>query len=255
MKIGVLVKQVPDSWAEKRLNSEQRLERQNVELVLNELDEYAIEAALVLAETGGEVEAISVGPESAGEAVRRALAMGVDSGVLLTDDAIAGADYLATSKVLAALIKAKSYDLVIAGVESTDARGGVIPAMVAANLGWPALTYSRELTLDAGTISGERLVEHSVMRLSCSLPAVVSVVEKANTPRFPTLKGVLAAKKKPFEALSLADIGLSAGEIATQSIVTHSEVLPPRSRGELVDGEVGQSAQALLEFLMARKLV
>jgi len=266
VKIAVCVKQVPDSWAEKRLDpSDSTLDRESVDAVLNDLDEYAVEEALRLIEAHGGPEAghtislISMGPERATEALRKALSMGADDAVLVVDPALAGSDSLATSAVLAAAIQRGGYDLVICGTESTDARMSVVPAMLAERLSWPQLTFAGEVTVDpaAGSVAIKRMTEEGVESMSAAFPAVVSVIEKINEPRYPSFKGIMAAKKKTIENLSLSDLGVDGAKVglaATWSPVVDFEVRPPRSAGVKVE-DSGDGGQQLVAFLAERKLV
>ena len=256
MRIAVLVKQVPDSWAEKRLGQDGRLVRDGIDLVLNELDEYALEEALTLAEReAATVEVVAMGPDSAADALRRALAMGADSAVWVNDAALSGADYLQTARVLAAVVNQRGYDLVFAGVETTDSRGGVIPAMLATVLKWPQLTYASSVSLQSGRVEATRHTGSADLRLAASLPAVISVVEKANVPRYPNLKGVLAAKKKPLEVLSLADLPIAAAVMQAQVQVAGHSLLPQRAKGTALVGATAENAKALVDFLRSKKVI
>ena len=201
MNVVVCIKQVPDSWAEKQLSPDDlTLDRASVDAVLNDLDEYAVEAALQLIEAhGGEVTVLTMGPERAGEAIRKALSMGADAGVHVVDDALHGSDALATSEVLAKALGTLTWDLVLLGSESTDARMSVVPAMLAERLGAPQLTYASTIAVDGGAVTVERQTEVGVEVLRATTPAVVSVVEKANEPRYPSFKNIMAAKKKPVD--------------------------------------------------------
>ena len=263
MKIAVCVKQVPDSWAEKKMGQDGRLDRENVDVVLNDLDEYAVEAALKLVEahsptgeagegSGHTITIISMGPERASEAVRKALSMGADDGIVIADNALAGSDALATSSVLAAAIKAGGYDLVICGTESTDARMSVVPAMLAERLGFAQLTFAGSVEVDGSTVSISRQTEFGIEEMSASLPVVVSVVEKINEPRYPSFKGIMAAKKKPLETKSLSDVGASAQ--SAWSAVKDANALPPRSTGVKIEDD-GSAGNKLADFLAERRLV
>lgn len=267
MKIGVCVKQVPDSWAEKKLDpSDSTLDRDAVDAVLNDLDEYAVEEALRFVEANGGLESgahtitlISMGPERATEALRKGLSMGADAAVHVVDPALAGSDALATSLVLAEAIKRGEYDVIFCGTESTDARMSVVPAMLAERLGWPQLTFAGEVAInaEAKTAQIKRTTEEGVETMSASLPAVVSVIEKINEPRYPSFKGIMAAKKKQIETLALADLGVDSalvGLSASWSSVTSFDVRPPRSGGVKVE-DGGEGGSKLVEFLAERKLV
>ncbi len=259
MKICVCVKQVPDSWAEKKLQaSDSTLDRAAADRVINELDEYAIEEALLLQEAhGGEVTILSMGPSESVDSIRKAISMGAQSGIQITDDALHGSDALATSLVLAEAIKARDFDLIIFGSESTDARMSVVPAMVAARLGLPQLTFAKKVDIDGSQITIQRQTETGYDEMKATLPAVVSVVEKINEPRYPSFKNIMAAKKAPLEELSLADVGVSADSVGLSSAwsqVADFAARPPKAAGTIVTDE-GNGAEALAEFLVAQKFI
>ena len=213
MNIVVLVKQVPDTWSERTLRAEDNtLDRDAADAVINELDDYAIEEGLRLQEAqGGEVTIVSMGPDKAAEAIRKALSMGADKAVHLSDEALRGSDALVTSAVLAKVLKRTGFDLVILGSESTDARMGTLAAMLAERLDVPQLSFASKVETDGSAISIHRHSDYGYDTVEASLPAVVSVVEKINEPRYPSFKGIMAAKKKPVETLTLADIGFDPG--------------------------------------------
>ncbi|HLT11447.1 MAG TPA: electron transfer flavoprotein subunit beta/FixA family protein [Micromonosporaceae bacterium] len=259
MNIVVLVKQVPDSGAERSLRDDDHtVDRASANNVINEMDEYAIEEALRLREAhGGEVTILTMGPERASESIRKALSMGPDKAVHILDDALAGSCALSSSKVLAAALQRLSPDLVIAGAESTDARGQVMPHMLAERLGLPALTGARKLTVDGTTATIERQTEDGYEVVTANTPAVVSVWDTINEPRYPSFKGIMEAKKKPVETLSLADLGIGAEEVgfagASTSVVEHRK-RPPRQGGTKVVDE-GDGGVKLFEFLVSEKVV
>jgi len=259
MNIVVCVKQVPDTWAERTLRTDDsRLDRASVDGVINELDEYAIEEGLRLAEAhGGEVTILSMGPEKASESIRKALSMGADKAVHLVDDALEGSDALATSLALATVLRRTGFDLVILGSESTDARMGVLPAMLAERLGVPQLTLASKVEVDGSAITIQRQTDYGYDTVAGTLPAVVSVVEKINEPRYPSFKGIMAAKKKPVEVLSLADAGIDPAEVGLTAAAT--EVVsfaqrPPREAGTIVKDE-GDGGVKAAEFLAAQKFI
>ena len=259
MKVAVCVKQVPDTWAEKRLKPEDStLDRESAEGVLNELDEYAVEEALRLIEAqGGEVVVVSMGPERAGETIRKALSMGADAGIHLVDDALHGSDALATSEALAAILAGRGFDLIIFGSESTDARMSVVPAMVAERLGLPQATFAQKVDVAGSTVTIERQTEYGFDTVEASMPAVVSVVEKINEPRYPSFKGIMAAKKKPVETLGVADIGLDAGTVglgAAWSSVAEFAARPPKAAGTVVADD-GQGGVKIAEYLTEQKFI
>jgi electron transfer flavoprotein beta subunit len=259
MKIVVLVKQVPDSGSERSLRSDDStVERASASNVINEMDEYAIEAALKLQEAhGGEVTILTMGPASASESIRKALSMGPDNAVHILDDALHGSCALATSKVIAAAVKTLEPDLVITGAESTDARGQVLPHMLGERLGVATLTGARKLTVDGSALTIERQTEEGYEIITGSTPAVVSVWDTINEPRYPSFKGIMAAKKKPVQTLSLADLGVDAGEVgfagASTAVIEHSK-RPARSGGTRVVDE-GEGGMKLVEFLTSEKFV
>jgi electron transfer flavoprotein beta subunit len=259
MNIVVCVKQVPDTWSERTLKeSDSTLDRDAADAVINELDEFAIEEGLRLAEAhGGEVTILSMGPQRATESIRKALSMGADKAVHLVDDALAGSDVLGTSAALAAVLGQIGFDLVILGSESTDARTGVLPAMLSERLGVPQLSYASKVVIDGTSITINRLADYGYDTVVASLPAVVSVVEKINEPRYPSFKGIMAAKKKPVQTMSAADAGLEPETVGLASAA--SEVLsfakrPPRQAGTIVTDE-GDGGGKAAEFLAARKFI
>jgi electron transfer flavoprotein beta subunit len=259
MNIVVCLKQVPDTYSERKLRSaDSTLDRDAADGVMNELDEYAVEEGLRLAEAhGGEVTILTMGPEKASESIRKALSMGADKAVHLIDDALAGSDALATSAALAAVLGRIGFDVVILGSESTDARMGVMGAMLAERLGVPQLSFASKVEIDGSDISINRQADYGYDRVQASLPAVISVVEKINEPRYPSFKGIMAAKKKPVERLGVADIGIDPGQVGLASAAT--EVVsfasrPPRQAGTVVKDE-GDGGVKAAEFLAAQKFI
>jgi electron transfer flavoprotein beta subunit len=226
--------------------------------VINEMDEYAIEEALKIQEAhGGEVTVLTVGPQHATESIRKALSMGPDKAVHVVDDALHGSCALATSKVLAAAIGRLSPDLIISGAESTDGRVQVIPHMIAERLGIAALTGARKLVVDGSTLTVERQTDEGYEVVRAATPAVVSVWDTINEPRYPSFKGIMAAKKKPVETLSLADLGIAADEVGlagASSAVVEVGKRPPRQSGTKVTDE-GDGGVKLVEFLASEKFV
>jgi electron transfer flavoprotein beta subunit len=265
MNIVVCVKQVPDSWAEKRLSAADRtLDRESTDAVMNELDEFAVEEALRIQEANGGPEATTVtiltmGPERAGETIRKALSMGADAGVHVVDEALHGTDALGTSLVLAKALGTLPWDLVVFGSESTDARMAVVPAMVAERLGVPQLTFAAKVEVDAagGRAAVQRQTDEGYDTVEAALPALVSVVEKINEPRYPSFKGIMAAKKKPVATLTLADLGVTADEVGlagSWSQVAEFAARPPKQAGTVVKDE-GDGGLKLAEFLAAQKFI
>jgi electron transfer flavoprotein beta subunit len=256
VKIAVTVKQVPDSWAEKKLVNS-RVDRESVDAVLNDLDEYAIEEALRICEAnggttddGGEhtITLISMGPTRAQEAVRKGLSMGATNAIVITDPALAGADAMATSEVLAKAIADGGYDFVISGVESTDARMSIVPAMISARLGHAQLTFANKVSVDVSSkkISINRITDTGEVEMEANFPAVVSVVEKINEPRYPSFKGIMAAKKKEISTIS------GSGTSGTE--VLESNARPPKAAGQKIEDD-GSAAEKLVNFLVERKLI
>jgi electron transfer flavoprotein beta subunit len=259
MNIVVLVKQVPDTWAERKLkDSDKTLDRASVDVVMNEIDEYAVEEALRIKEAqGGEVTILTMGPERATETIRKALSMGADKAVHVVDDALAGSDAVQTSVALAKAIEGLEHDLVIVGSEATDSRMAVMGALLAERLGLPQLTGARKLTLDGGTATIERLTDNGYAVVTAPTPAIVSVVEKINEPRYPSFKGIMAAKSKPLETKSLADLGIEAGSVGLANAPSQVESFatkPPRQAGQIVKDE-GDGGAKVAEFLASQKFV
>jgi electron transfer flavoprotein beta subunit len=258
--IVVLVKQVPDTYSERKLSdSDFTLDRESADAVLDEINERAIEEALVIKEAhGGEVTVLSVGPERATEAIRKGLSMGADKAVHVVDDSLHGSDLLQTAKVLAAAVgKVEGAELVIAGNEASDGQGGAVPAVLAELLGYPQLTHARKVEIDGSSVKVTRETDEGLTHLEASLPAVISVGEKINEPRYPSFKGIMAAKKKPVTTLSLADAGIDAGEVGSAgalSEVASAQPKPPKSAGEKVTDE-GDGGQKIAAFLVSQKLI
>jgi electron transfer flavoprotein beta subunit len=264
MNIVVCVKQVPDTAAERKLKPEDgTLDRASVDGLINELDEYAIEEGLRIAEAqreaGGEAEVtiLSMGPGKAAESIRKALSMGADKGVHVLDDGLAGSDALTTSYALAQVLSQTGFDLVICGSESTDARMGVMAAMLAERLDVPQVSLAMKVDIDGSAIRIRRLSDDGYHEVEASLPAVISVVEKINEPRYPSFKGIMAAKKKPVQTLSLADAGLDPAAVglggSATEVVDHAQ-RPPRQAGVVVKDE-GDGGVKAAEFLAGRKFI
>ncbi|RAU91450.1 electron transfer flavoprotein subunit beta/FixA family protein [Mycolicibacter senuensis] len=260
--IVVLIKQVPDTWSERKLSdSDFTLDRDAADAVLDEINERAVEEALLLREkegAEGTVTVLTAGPERATEAIRKALSMGADKAVHILDDGMKGSDVLQTAWALArALGQIEGTELVIAGNESTDGVAGAVPAIIAEYLGLPQLTHLRKLTVADGKVTGERETDDGVFTLEASLPAVVSVNEKINEPRFPSFKGIMAAKKKEVTVYTLAEIGVEADEVGVAnagSKVTATTPKPPKTAGEKVTDE-GDGGTKIAEYLVAQKLI
>jgi electron transfer flavoprotein beta subunit len=258
--IVVLVKQVPDTYSERKLASaDHTLDRASADAVLDEINERAVEEALQIKEAqGGEVTVLTAGPERATDAIRKALSMGADKAVHVSDEALHGADIIQTAKVLAKAIgTVEGFDLVIAGNESTDGVGGAIPAMLAELLGLPQLTHARKVEIDGTSVKVERETDAGRTFIEATLPAVISVGEKINEPRYPSFKGIMAAKKKPVSTLTVADLGIDAGEVGLGNAATtvlESSPKPPRSSGQQVTDE-GDGGAKIAEYLVSQKLI
>jgi electron transfer flavoprotein beta subunit len=258
MNIVVLVKQVPDSGAPRELAGDNTVDRASASNVINEMDEYAIEEALKIKEAhGGEVTVLTMGPAGATESIRKALSMGPDKAVHVQDDALHGSCAVATSKVLAAALGTLNADLIVCGAESTDGRVQVMPHMLAERLGIAALTGARKLTVDGSQLTAERQTDEGYEVVTAATPAVVSVWDTINEPRYPSFKGIMAAKKKPVQTLSLADLGVSADEVGAAgatSTVAEFAKRPPRSAGTRVIDE-GDGGAQLVTYLVTEKFV
>lgn len=255
MKIGVLIKQVPDTYGERRLDPGTGLvDRDDSDRVVDEIDERALEVALRRkdADKSTEVVVISMGPAGATEALRKGLSMGADAAVHVLDDGLRGADAVRTSEVLAAVVERGGYDLVLAGNESTDGRGGVVPAMIAERLRRALLVGLDEAEIADGGVSGSRTSGLGTLRAHVALPAVVSITERAAEARFPNFKGIMTAKRKPMEVLSVADLGLAA--VGARTVVLETTERPARSAGRKIVDQ-GDAAVELAEFLAAGRLI
>ena len=259
MNIVVCVKQVPDTEVERSLKAgDNTVDRASVDGVINYLDEFAIEEALKIAEAqGGEVTILTMGPAKAADSIRKALSMGAHKAVHVVDDSLAGSDAVASSLVLAEALKHTGFDLAVFGSEATDARTGVVPAMVAERLGLPQLTLAGKVDVDGKSVTIRRVTDDGYAVVTGALPAVVSVVEKINEPRYPTFKGIMAAKKKPVETLTLADLSVDAGQVGlanAASWVADFAAKPPRAAGVVVKDEGDGGAKAAA-FLAERKFI
>ena len=258
MKIFVLVKEVPDTYGDRKLNLETGLaERGAGDLVLDEITERALEVALSHADKkeGTEVVALAMAPAGSTASVRRALAIGAGSAVHIADEQLAGADLGLTAETLAAAIRRGEPDLVITGNLSTDGSGGVMAAMLAEHLGWPQATALTSVEITPDGISGTRGADAGSQPVSAPLPAVISITEALPDARFPNFKGIMAAKKKPLEVLTLDDLGVSADPAAApRTIMTTVAEKPPRAAGvKIVDD--GDAAEKLVEYLVQNRLV
>lgn len=258
MNIAVCVKQVIDTEAEKKLDpTSWRLDR-NVTCILNPYDEYAVEEALRIKEAhGGEVVAVCMGPERAEEAIRKALAMGADSAVLVTDAALAGSDAQATAYVLAEALKGIQWDLVIFGVRSTDGETGCVPAAVAERLGVPLLSTLAKVEVQGSTLAVHRETEQGYIAYECPTPAVLSVIKGINEPRYPSMKGIMSAKKKPLDVKDASSLNLDTAQLGlsgSKTRVLSARSPEPRKAGVKIEDD-GAGAQRIAEFLASEKLV
>jgi electron transfer flavoprotein beta subunit len=261
VKIVVTVKHVPDTNAEKVLDPQtKRLNRSAVENVLNPFDEYAIEEALRLRDASPDTTRVtiaSIAPPSGLEILRKALAMGADDAVLLSDDAIAGSDTMATAYLLALLLRHIGYDLVLSGTQSTDALNGIVPAALAELLGVPCLTFAKKLTVEGDSVEIQRETEDGYARVRAPMPALVSVTKGINEPRYPTLKGIMGAKKKEIRTLSLADIGADparVGAAGSKTVVESFAAAGARAKGTVITAtDPHEGARRIFDFLIERK--
>jgi electron transfer flavoprotein beta subunit len=262
--IVVLIKQVPDTWSERKLSDgDYTLDREAADAVLDEINERAVEEALLIKEREGgdsKVIVLTAGPERATEAIRKALSMGADEAVHLKDEGLHGSDMVQTAWALAralGTIEEVAEGLVIAGNEATDGTGGAVPAIIAEYLGLPQLTHMRKISVEGGKVTGERETDDGVFTLEATLPAIVSVTEKINEPRFPSFKGIMAAKKKPVKTLTLAEIGVESDEVGVAtagSKVLSSTPKPPKTAGEKVTDE-GEGGAKIAEYLVSQKII
>jgi electron transfer flavoprotein beta subunit len=261
MKVIVPVKRVPDTAGEKNIDpNDKTVDRDSVESVLCPVNEFAIEEAVRLKEKhGAEVKVLLMGPASAQPIVRKALSYGLDSALQITDDALAGSDAIGTARAIAQAVQGEEFDLLLFGNQSTDARTCVVPAAVAEILGLPSLTYARHLEVDGEKVVVHREHEEGYDVVESSLPAIVSVVEAINEPRYPSFKGIMAAKSKPLEVKSAADVGVdpaSVGQAAAAAVLTEFEQRPPKSAGTIVEDDgSGATAAQLADWMQEKKFV
>ena len=257
MRILACVKQVPDpNVAAYRIDpGSKRLVRSGVPNILDPGDEVSLEAALQLAEaTGGSVTVVSMGPDDATEAIRRALAMGASDGILVTDPALAGSDTLGTARALAAAIGRQEFDLVFCATESTDGYSGMVPGMLAELLGVPHLSFVRKLEVNGGQVTAQRATERGYQLLRCPLPALIAIASGSHEPRYPSLKGIMAARRKQVQTFDLAALGLApndAGQGGARERVLQLEPLPERAAGEIVEDD-GSAAARIADLLAQR---
>jgi electron transfer flavoprotein beta subunit len=253
------VKYVPDATGDRRFADDLTLDREDVDGLLSELDEYAVEQALRIADEAddAEITVVTVGPEDAKDALRKALSMGADKAVHVEDDDLHGSDVMGTSLVLAKAVEKSGYDLVICGMASTDGVMGVLPALLAERLGVPQVTLLSEVAVAGGVVTGRRDGDTASEELEASLPAVVSVTDQSGEARYPSFKGIMAAKKKPVESLDLDDLGLDADEVGLAgawTAVDSATERPARTAGTIVKDE-GEGGRLLAEFLAGQKFI
>ncbi|MFF6906525.1 electron transfer flavoprotein subunit beta/FixA family protein [Streptomyces sp. NPDC012389] len=259
LRIVVCVKYVPDATGDRHFADDLTLDREDVDGLLSELDEYAVEQALQIAEAAddAEITVVTVGPEDAKDALRKALSMGADKAVHVEDDDLHGTDVIGTSLVLAKAVEKTGYDLVICGMASTDGVMGVLPALLAERLGVPQVTLLSEVAVNGGVVTGRRDGDTASERLEASLPAVVSVTDQSGEARYPSFKGIMAAKKKPVQSLDLDDLGLEADEVGLAgawTAVDSATERPARTAGTIVKDE-GEGGKQLAEFLAGQKFI
>ncbi|MBM9507485.1 electron transfer flavoprotein subunit beta/FixA family protein [Actinacidiphila acididurans] len=259
LRIVVAVKYVPDATGDRRFAADLTTDRDAVDGLLSELDEYAVEQALQIAEAAddAEITVVTVGPEDAKDALRKALSMGAHKAVHVEDDALHGTDVIGTSLVLAKAVEHTGFDLVVTGMASTDGTMGVLPALLAERLGVPQVTLLSQVSVEDGTVTGRRDGDAASEQLQASLPALVSVTDQSGEARYPSFKGIMAAKKKPVESLDLSDLGIDASEVGlggAWSAVDEATARPARTAGTIVKDE-GEGGKQLAEFLASQKFI
>ena len=253
MKIAVCVKAVPDAAGGRRIDAQTKRLARSGELTISEFDTYAVEEGLKLKEaTGeGEVVVVSMGPERSMDALRKALAMGADRAVLVSDEALAGSDLLGTAKALAGALEAEAADVVLFGQQSADGGGACLWSAVAEHLRRPVISQVSELALDGSSLTGKRQTEFGYDTIRAPLPAVIAVSDAINTPRYPSLKGIMGAKKKPQDVRTADDVG---GVTASGTTVEGLNAPPPRGDARKIEDD-GTAAEQIVEFLVGKRLV
>ncbi|ASY31395.1 electron transfer flavoprotein subunit beta/FixA family protein [Streptomyces sp. CLI2509] len=259
LRIVVCVKYVPDATGDRHFAGDLTLDREDVDGLLSELDEYAVEQALQVADAADEAEitVVTVGPEDAKDALRKALSMGADKGIHVEDDGLHGSDVFGTSLVLAKAVEKAGYDLVVCGMASTDGTMGVLPALLSERLGVPQVTLLSEVSVGDGVVRGRRDGDAASEMLEARLPAVVSVTDQSGEARYPSFKGIMAAKKKPVESWDLEDLGIEAEEVGlggSWTAVEGAAARPARTAGTIVTDE-GEGGKQLAEFLAGQKFI
>ncbi|MEE4582085.1 MULTISPECIES: electron transfer flavoprotein subunit beta/FixA family protein [Streptomyces] len=259
LRIVVCVKYVPDATGDRHFAEDLTVDRDDVDGLLSELDEYAVEQALQIADEADEAEitVLTVGPEDAKDALRKALSMGADKAVHVEDDDLHGTDALGTSLVLAKAVEKTGYDLVVCGMASTDGAMGVLPAMLAERLGVPQVSLLSEVSVEEGMVKGRRDGDSATELLEARLPAVVSVTDQSGEARYPSFKGIMAAKKKPVTSWGLDDLEIEADEVGlggAWTVVDGATERPARTAGTIVKDE-GEGGKQLAVFLAERKFI
>ncbi|MFG2658556.1 electron transfer flavoprotein subunit beta/FixA family protein [Streptomyces sp. NPDC048425] len=259
VNIVVCVKYVPDATGDRHFADDLTVDRDDVDGLLSELDEYAVEQALQIADEAddAEVTVLTVGPEDAKDALRKALSMGADKAIHVEDDDLHGTDIVGTSLVLAKAIEKAGFDLVVSGMASTDGTAGVVPALLAERLGVPQVTLLSQVSVEDGVVKGCRDTDAATEQVEATLPAVVSVTDRSGEARYPSFKGIMAAKKKPVVSWDLSDLDLKADEVGLEGAYTAVDSAaerPARSAGTIVKDE-GEGGKQLAEYLASQKFV
>jgi len=258
LNVCVTVKQTPDPNATPRLGDNFRLVREGVELVMDQGDEYGVEEGLQLAEkTGGQVTVVSMGPERANDAIRKALSMGAEAGILITDPALAGSDGLGTARAIAAAVKDKGFDIIICGTESFDGSTGMVPPQLAEILGVPHLSFAKKLDVEGNKVKVQRQTADGYVTIECETPVVVTVTGGLNEPRYPTLKGIMGAKSKTVEIVDAAALGLDLASLGGAGALVKVDSVAPaalRQAGEIITDE-GQSGERVAALLVELKVL
>jgi electron transfer flavoprotein beta subunit len=258
VKIAVCVKHVPEGTAHARINPETKRLNRSGEGAINPFDAHAVEEALRIKDAqGGEVVIVSMGPTGAQDSLRKALAMGADAALLVTDDAAAGSDLVATTNVLAAALEPEGADLILFGQQAGDSDGAVLWAAVADKLRRPVISQVAELTVDDGKVRGKRQTEFGYDVIEAPLPAVVAVSDAINEPRYPSLKGIMGARSKPQRSMALAELGVdsaSAGEPGSKTVVHALNDPPPRGETVKIEND-GSAPEKIVEFLVEKRVL